>query len=78
MFGQTERYAASEETFQGRLREVLVLGEIKVELNRLNYRRKFHNLICWEERRHIEILSEKYVNTSISYFGVIKVVDLVK
>jgi hypothetical protein len=54
-----EWYAAKEETFEGRLKGELKLNEIEVDLNRLNYKRKFNNLICWEERRHIEVLRDK-------------------
>ena len=54
-----EWYAAKEETFEGRLKGELKLEEIEVKLNRQNYKRKFNNLICWEERRHIEVLREK-------------------
>lgn len=56
---QSGYYAASEETFHGRLKGELNLSEIEVELDRYNYKRKFHNLICWEERAHIELLREK-------------------
>lgn len=56
---QSKWYAASEETFEGRLKGELRLGEIEVELDRHNYKLKFHNLICWEERAHIERLTEK-------------------
>lgn len=52
-------YAASSERFEGRLQEVLDITEIEVELTRENYKSKFHNLICWEEKRHIEILGSK-------------------
>ena len=52
-------YAASEVTFEGRLKQDLDIAEIQVELGRKNYKRKFHNLICWEEKRHIEILGNK-------------------
>jgi hypothetical protein len=56
---QSKLYAASEETFQGRLKGELRFSEIDVELDRKNYKRKFNNLICWEERAHIERLREK-------------------
>ena len=52
-------YAASSETFEGRLQEELDIREIKVDLTQHNYKRKFHNLICWEEKTHIEILGNK-------------------
>ena len=57
----SEWYAACEETFEGRLKGELQLSDIEVDLERRNYKKKFHNLICWEERRHIEILQKKYV-----------------
>ena len=56
---ESEWYAASEESFEGRLQQELNLSEIQVELDRHNYKRKFHHLICWEERKHIEILGNK-------------------
>ena len=52
-------YAASQETFEGRLEADLELAEIQVPLGRNNYKRKFHHLVCWEEKRHIEILANK-------------------
>ena len=52
-------YAASGITFQERLQQELNLADIQVELCRDNYKRKFHHLICWEEKTHIEILGEK-------------------
>lgn len=52
-------YAAGEETFQRRLVEELNYSKIIVPLSRPNYKEKFNNLICWEERRHIEVLSQK-------------------
>ena len=32
---------------------------IQEKLSRGNYKRKYHNLICWEEKTHIEILEKK-------------------
>ena len=54
-----ERYSASKESFEDRIEEELNLEEIQAPLTRKNYKRKFHNLICWEEKRHIEILGDK-------------------
>ena len=54
-----EKYAASSETFEGRLQGDLEIEEIKVELTRETYKRKFHHLICWEEKEHIDILGNK-------------------
>ena len=56
-----ERYAASKESFGERIKEELHLEVIQAPLTRTNYKEKFHNLICWEEKRHIEILDEKLV-----------------
>ena len=56
---ESELYAAKKETFQGRLKGKLIIDEIEVELDSSNYKRKFHHLICWEERRHIQVLGEK-------------------
>ena len=52
-------YAAKKETFQERLQETLDINVVERKLTRRNYREKFHNLICWEERKHIEILRNK-------------------
>ena len=54
-----ERYAASKESFNERIQEELHPEVIQAPLTRKNYKKKFHNLICWEEKRHIEILDEK-------------------
>jgi len=49
-------YAAKATNFLARIREALCLGDIQVELTRDNYKEKFHKLLCWEEKAHIEIL----------------------
>ena len=56
---KAEWYAAGEETFEKRLQQELNLADIQVELCQGNYKRKFHHLICWEEKAHIDILAEK-------------------
>ena len=53
------KYAASKEKFPERVRGVLEIGEIEESLNRQNYKKKFHNLVCWEEKKHIQILRDK-------------------
>ena len=54
-------YAAMQPTFEERVKEDLDITCIKEELTHTNYKKKFHNLICWEEKCHIEILKEKLV-----------------
>lgn len=54
-----ERYAASRESFDERIKEVLDPRIIEAPLTRENYKKKFHHMICWEEKRHIEILDTK-------------------
>ena len=53
---QTEKYP---ETFEKRVKEELKFEDIKVQLDKHNYKQKFYNLICWEEMAHIKILREK-------------------
>ena len=52
-------YAASKESFNERIKEELNIAVIEAELTRENYKKKFHHMVCWEEKRHIEILDEK-------------------
>ena len=54
-----EMYAASKESFNERIKEELDVKIIQASLTRENYKKKFHHMICWEEKRHIEILDEK-------------------
>ena len=54
-----EDYAASKLTFQERIKEPLDPGIIEAPLTRENYKKRFHNMICWEEKRHVEILDTK-------------------
>ena len=54
-------YAAKKNDFADRLEEELVLGDVQVELARTNYKEKFHKLLCWEEKTHIEILEKRLV-----------------
>ena len=49
----------SKADFSTRVQEKLHIEDIQKPLCRKNYKTKFHNLICWEEKRHIEILEEK-------------------
>ena len=58
-----EMYAASKESFYERIKEELDIEIIQAPLTRDNYKKKFHNMICWEEKKHIEILDKKYDNT---------------
>lgn len=45
--------------FHTRVETVLRIEDIEQPLCRENYKTKLHNLICWEEKRHIEVLEEK-------------------
>ena len=54
-----EMYAASKESFNERIKEELNIEVIQALLTRENYKKKFHHMICWEEKRHIEILDGK-------------------
>lgn len=56
---RVSEYAAGKESFSERIKEELDLQVIKAPLTRENYKKKFHNMICWEEKRHIEILDTK-------------------
>lgn len=56
---EEEEYAASKEEFNERIKEELDRKDIQQTLSRANYKRKFHNLVCWEEKTHIEILEKK-------------------
>ena len=38
----------------------LDIAVLKKPLTRENYREKFHHLLCWEEKEHSKILSERY------------------
>ncbi len=51
--------AASNETFEERVKSELRIESIQMELTASTYKDKFHNLICWEEKEHIDILGEK-------------------
>lgn len=56
---QNADYAASKLTFEERVVEALDPSIIEAPLTRENYKKRFHNMICWEEKRHIEILTTK-------------------
>ena len=42
-----------------RVTERLTIADIKQELTRGNYKEKFHKLLCWEEKEHIDILGKR-------------------
>ena len=52
-------YAAKETEFSTRIQEDLQIEDVEVELTQANYKEKFHKLLCWEEKAHIEILGKK-------------------
>ncbi len=54
-----DSYPASEESFEDRVMHDIDIRDIQVELNVQTYKKKFNNLICWEEKSHIEILEKK-------------------
>ena len=56
--GDTD-YAASKVKFEERIKEELDICHIQQNTSPENYKRKYHNLVCWEEKAHIEILGEK-------------------
>ena len=56
---QNTGYAAEQVDFYARLEEPLKLINVEQELTRGTYKRKFHNLLCWEEKAHIEILQKR-------------------
>ena len=47
------------ERFEERVKDILNIELIRVKLTRVNYKEKFRNLICWEEKKHIEMLEER-------------------
>ena len=53
------QYAAKCSTFMERVKETLDITDIKQELTRENYKEKFHKLLCWEEKEHIDILGKR-------------------
>ena len=42
-----------------RVKETLDIADIQQELTRQNYKEKFHKLLCWEEKEHIDILERR-------------------
>ena len=52
-------YAAKASIFLARVQEPLQIADIREELTRDNYKEKFHKLLCWEEKAHIEALEKK-------------------
>lgn len=53
------KYAAQSSDFLERIKDILDVADVEQPLTRENYREKFHKLLCWEEKRHIEILKER-------------------
>ena len=49
-------------TFAERVKDDLKLEDIQAELTIVNYKDKFHKLLCWEEMEHISILHDRFVN----------------
>ena len=39
--------------------EDLFLEDLQYELSRENYKERFHKLLCWEEKEHIDILGKR-------------------
>ena len=42
-----------------RVTERLNIADIQQEVTRQNYKEKFHKLLCWEEKEHIDILGNR-------------------
>ena len=42
-----------------RVTECLNIADIQQEVTRENYKEKFHKLLCWEEKEHIDILGNR-------------------
>ena len=57
--GHTWKFKYS--SFLGRVKEDLVIEDIKPNLTVKNYREKFNKLLCWEEMEHISLLHERYI-----------------
>ena len=53
------QYAAKCSTFMERVTETLDIADIQQELTRETYKEKFHKLLCWEEKEHIDILERR-------------------
>ena len=56
-------YATSRLVFHERLKEPLEMVFIQQELARANYKKKFDNLLCWEEKAHIHALDDRFAHT---------------
>jgi hypothetical protein len=52
-------YAARKTDFLARREDELSFADIEKPLTRENYKEKFHLLLCWEEKTHIEILEKR-------------------
>ena len=55
-------YAASKLVCHERLKEPLEMVYIQQELTRANYKKKFDNLLCWEEMARIHVLDGRLVH----------------
>ena len=53
------QYAEKCSTFMERVKGTLYIADIQQELTRENYKEKFHKLLCWEEKEHIDILGKR-------------------
>lgn len=56
-----QQYAAKMFRFQDRIQEPLDIEDVKQKLTTDNYKEKFHKLLCWEEKKHIELLEKRYL-----------------
>ena len=56
---QQVHYAAEEVDFSKRIQDQLDIADIEQELTSQNYKEKFHKLLCWEEKTHIDILQQR-------------------
>ncbi|CAI8052184.1 hypothetical protein GBAR_LOCUS28565 [Geodia barretti] len=62
----------TKSTFQKRSKELLQLEDLIEPLTITNYKKKFHRLLCWEEKEHITLLHDRLVLLIISTACVMK------
>ncbi len=67
-----QEYPAANLDFYRRIKGELVLADVQQPLTRENYKEKFHKLLCWEEKTHIEILEERYHNSLRKYSDMLR------
>ena len=63
----SSNYKMKKSTFLDRVKQELTLEDIEQDLTALNYKQKFHMLLCWEEKEHITILHERLSSIVMTY-----------